>query len=173
MRIQTLACGLVSLVMTASAAIDARASHPRTSSGTAHVRGTTPRMARILDDAVRRSPTVARLVTALDASDVIVHIEDTRDLPPGTDGCLMFTVAAGPVRYLRARILGGLGPFDMAATIGHELQHALEVAQHPDVRDSAAFVALYQRIGERGGRGHYDTAAARMTGRKVRSEMAE
>ena len=34
----------------------------------------------------------------------------------------------------------------LVATIGHELQHALEIAEHPDVVDGAGVLALYRQI---------------------------
>ena len=52
------------------------------------------------------------------------------------------------------------------------LEHALEVAAAPDVRDQRGLTALYQRIGEPGGRIHsYDTRAAQNTGRRVKREL--
>jgi hypothetical protein len=61
---------------------------------------------------------------------------------------------------------------DAVMLLGHELRHALELADAPDVRDAAALVSLYRRIGDSYSDGHrYDTAAARETGRRVRSEL--
>jgi hypothetical protein len=56
--------------------------------------------------------------------------------------------------------------------VGHELQHALEVALQPSVRDLASFATLYMRIGDQPVRSdRFDTAAAREAGRRVRNEM--
>ena len=142
-------------------------------SPTARVRGVTPGVAKLLADAARRSPTIATLIAAIEKSDVIVHVEEVMHLPPRTEGRLMFTVATGGVRYLRAQVLGGMSPAQAIAVIGHELQHAVEIAQHAEVKDTAGVIALYERIGERGHRGQYDTAAARNAGQRVRNELNE
>ena len=137
-----------------------------------HVRGTTARMSEMLRDASKRSSTFAALMATIDASDVIVHVEEVRQLPVGIDGRLTFVHAAGGVRYLRVQILGGRGTIDTMSTVGHELQHAVEVATQPNVRDLASFATLYMQIGDQPIRSdRYDTAAAREAGRRIRNEM--
>ena len=64
---------------------------------------------------------------------------------------------------LRVLVLGVL--------LGHELQHAIEVAQEAWVHDQATLTALYQRIGMHGGHHVYDTIAAQQVGRMVRREL--
>ena len=59
----------------------------------------------------------------------------------------------------------------MIAVIAHELQHALEVAEHHEVRDSHALASLYRRIGVEAYRGRYDTQAAQFAGKQVRYEL--
>lgn len=137
-----------------------------------HVRGASPRMMQLLEQAIKRSPTFAALVTVLNGTDVIVHVEEVRGLPLGVDGRLTFVHATAGVRYLRAQVAMGRGDVDTMSTVGHELQHAVEVAIHENVRDEAAFGELYARIGDRPARpDQYDTAAAREAGRRVRNEM--
>ena len=61
---------------------------------------------------------------------------------------------------------------EMIALIGHELRHAVEVAEAGDVHDQDSLTLLYQRIGERGRGEHlFDTVAAQTTGRQVRKEL--
>ena len=84
-------------------------------------------------------------------------------------------LAAGPEghRYLRIQVTGHPQSNEMIALVGHELRHALEVAESPAVRDQASLIALYERIGHRSsGAHHYDTVAAQDTGRQVRAELA-
>ena len=83
-------------------------------------------------------PDASSLVLALNKSDVIVYIETGRVLPSTIVGRLL--LAAGPegTRYLRIQVSGHPGSNDMIALIGHELRHALEVAESPDVRDEAS-----------------------------------
>ena len=178
MRTTSALCCLVALVTvggtgTMARTIDPPARPTRTHVAGPHVRGASPRMAAMIEDAIQRSPTFAALVKALDASDVIVHVEEVRSLPSGIDGRLSFVLSTGGVRYLRAQVLMGRPGADMMSVVGHELQHALEVAMHENVRDDRAFQLLYAQIGDNPTRpDRYDTAAAREAGRRVRQEMS-
>ena len=138
-----------------------------------HVRGASKRMSRLLEQAIKQSPTFAELVSALDTTDVIVHVQELERLPAGVDGRLTFVVVAGEVRYLRAQVRGGRSVVEIMSTVGHELQHALEVAMDETVRDTESFGNLYQRIGDQPAhRDRYDTEAARTAGRRVKREMS-
>jgi hypothetical protein len=139
-----------------------------------HVRGANPEVKALIEQGIRRSPTFKDLVSRINRSDVVVYISVVRDLPPGLDGRLSFMTYAGSVRYLHAQVMDGLGVDATISIAAHELQHALEVAEHPDVRNSAALASLYERIGERSpvSNNRYDTAAARSTGRRVRQELS-
>ena len=137
-----------------------------------HVRGVGPHMTNIIAEGLRRSGTFARLVLALNQSDVIVYIETGRGLPSTISGRLL--LAAGPdgQRYLRIQLAAHTRSNELIALLGHELRHALEVAESPEVRDEATLIALYERIGHpAGGQHRYDTAAAQDTGRQVRFEL--
>lgn len=135
------------------------------------VRGATPKMARLIQDGIRRSATFSALVSALNRTSVIVYVQETRDLPSGVDGQLAVTTGKGPQRYLRAQVTSGLGTAETIAVVAHELQHAIEVAAHAEVRDSRSLAQLYRRIGIEAHRGGYDTVAARVTGWRVRTEV--
>lgn len=153
------------IVALSSAAPFAGSIHPR-------VRGTTPAAQSLLEAGARRSATFAALMRAVDATDVVVLVELTRDLPQGVEGRLVFVTCAGGVRYLRAQLSSALGTDGVIAVAGHELQHAIEVAAHPDVRDSGTMAALYRRIGVPGAApNRYDTAEALSIGRRVRAEL--
>ena len=56
----------------------------------------------------------------------------------------------------------------LVALLGHELQHAVEVASAPDVMTPAQLATLYRRIGVPMGPGRYDSDAARTTGYRCR-----
>ena len=138
-----------------------------------HVRGATPRVKTLIDEGMRRSPTFRALVERLNRSDVVVYISLASDLPTGLEGRLCFMTYAGSVRYLHAQVRDGLGVDGIIAVAGHELQHAVEVAEHPDVKDAQGLEGLYQRIGERSSitENRYDTPATRSMGRRVRQEL--
>jgi len=130
-----------------------------------------PRSRELLGAAVAASPTVASLVEALAPTDVIVVIEVTRETF-GAAGDLRIQAVAGNTRYLRIRVSGALDPWDQMAILGHELQHANEVAQAPDVRDQTSLARLMRRIGRETLRGAFDTNAAAKTTAQVRREVA-
>ena len=84
----------------------------------------------------------------------------------------MFLTAAGGVRYLHVQVTSDLGIDQLVAIAAHELQHAVEVAAHPEVVDAGSLAALYQRIGIPGiVKNRYDTLGAQSTGRRVRAEL--
>ncbi|CAN5734150.1 hypothetical protein BH24ACI5_BH24ACI5_26930 [soil metagenome] len=137
------------------------------------VRGVTPAVNALLAKGAERSPTFARLIRELNDTDVVVYVEMTADLPPGLDGRLTFMANTVSVRYLHVQVSSTAGLAVLIAITGHELQHALEVAAHPEVKSSDDLAVLYRRIGLRGSvNGRYDTAEARSVGRRVRAELS-
>lgn len=138
------------------------------------LRSMDPRLTELLAIGLHRSPTFADLVRTLSATDVIVYLERSRDLPNMLAGRILLLPLAGQQRYLRIQVRSDLPTMDMIALIGHELQHALEIAEDPTVRDALAMLTLYQRIGHAtAGMMHtFDTDAAQATGRRVRLELA-
>jgi hypothetical protein len=137
------------------------------------VRSMDRRITELLAIGVNRSPTFARIVRAVNATDVIVYLERSRDLPNTLAGRLLLLPLANGHRYLRIQVRADLPAMDMIALIGHELRHALEVAEQPAVRDATAMLALYQRIGypTAGAMHTFDTEAAQVAGRRVRLEL--
>lgn len=136
------------------------------------VRATDTRLRSFLAEGLNRSRTFASLVTALNRTDVIVYVESVMTLPKDTMGRLTMMPKAGDFRYLRVQIRADLSRREAIALIGHELQHALEIAAATEVRDSTALIGLYERIGHASNGEHaYDTEAAQDTGRIVRREL--
>ena len=139
-----------------------------------HVRGATPAVNAMLAVGIQRSTTFARLARDLDDTDVIVYVEIVNSLPTGLDGRLSFSTMAGGFRYLRIQVPANTGKHDLIAVVGHELQHAMEIAEHPNVQDSEGVASLYKLIGlQAHGVDRYDTTAARSVGRRVRAELLE
>ena len=92
--------------------------------------------AALLSDAAARSATVRGLVGRLDATDVIVYIESPRlrkfrRREPSSS-------PSPHTRFLRIGLKNSLPPFDVTPLIAHELQHAVEIAENPGVRDEEA-----------------------------------
>ena len=130
------------------------------------------RLARLIQETLRRSATFADMARALQRSDVILYVVPaTRELPSELLGRVLFVCDAGRVRYLRAEIHMRRTDADLVATIAHELQHTLEVAAHPDVRDEQGVRGLYGEIGCSRRPNRFDTKAADEAGWRVRSEV--
>ncbi len=137
-----------------------------------HVRAVDTRIGGAIADGLRRSTTFAQLVLALDRSDVIVYVETARSMSSSLAGRLLIAPGPAGYRYLRIQIGAASRGNELIALVGHELRHALEVAESPGVRDEASLIALYEAIGHGGkGRHRYDTMAAQDAGRKVRLEL--
>ena len=138
-----------------------------------HIRSTYPELRAALETGVAHSELFRELVDRIDASDVVVHLLYDPDPTPGVAGHLTFAASAGGVRYVRIAIAPRLGGYDLLAILGHELQHAVEIADAPSVVDQASMAAFYATVGERRAtdRGTtFDTAAAVAAGARIRRE---
>jgi hypothetical protein len=138
---------------------------------TRHIRTMDTPIRKLLKRGVRHSPSFAALVTRLQDSNVYVYIELMDRLPGALEGRLMMLPSAHGHRYVRVQIALHGSFDDMIALLGHELQHAVEVADAEEVIDQATMAKLYERIGSRGGEHLYDTVAAQEMGRTVRREL--
>ncbi len=143
------------------------------------VRTTNPAVARLLAEGIARSPTFAGVVSRLERSSLRVYVERGRCPGQESGGCLLQRVGqCGHERYVRIlvdeRRLGH--PNRQISVIAHELQHALEVAEAPEVIDLTSFVDLFRRIGYvkvDSGRGiAFETKAARGVGDRVAEELS-
>jgi len=135
------------------------------------VRPADARARELVQTAVASSPTVAALVETLRGSDVIVSVQVTLQRF-GFAGDLRVLTAAGGCRYLMIRVSAEQSPSDQAAYLGHELQHANEVARAREVQDDTGLVRLMGRIGRKGFRGAFETDAAQRVTRQVQKELA-
>lgn len=154
---------LASLLLAPKPAIGASVLHAR-------VRPLSDVARAIVDEAVRRSPTVAQLVFDLQQLDTIVYVE----LGWVTDdrGTTTIMPSGSSVRMLRVVLGARLDPARRLEVLGHELAHALELARAPWVRDSETFRAFYERIGFAVSSTAFETPRARDVELKVRAELS-
>jgi hypothetical protein len=137
---------------------------------TPRVRPVTPFVRTLIDDTARRSLTVRDLLARLACTDTIVYVEMTAatDVPVARTKL----VASAPgVRFLRIGINVRLPFVDLAPMLAHELQHAVEIAEHDEVTDDAGMRRLYLQIGRARGADRYETDAAREVEWIVRGEL--
>jgi len=140
-------------------------------SPTRHVRTTDRMMRGLLKDGYNNSPTFAALLRRLEESDVFVYVEDVPRLPGALEGRLLVLRPSHGFRYLRIQIARRGAPTDAIAVLGHELRHAIEVAEEPGIFDNDSLIAFYRRIGIDRGNHEFDTVEAQETGKRVRREL--
>ena len=128
----------------------------------------------LVEEAARRSPLIRELIERLEGLDVTVYIRG-RSLTATLDGRIALLSAAGGGRYLVIELACERSGITQMATLGHELYHALEIAQEPAVVSPATLADLYQRIGQQtgddGGLRTFETAAAAAAGSLARRQL--
>jgi len=126
-----------------------------------------------------RSGTFRDLVDVLQQSNVVVYVDVRRDPRYAQSGSLQFMGEASGVRWVRATIDVGTSRLEVAQTkiveltaiLGHELQHAREVAEARFIRNMDDFDRHFRTIGFPTGKDVVDTLAAREAGESVEAEV--
>lgn len=107
------------------------------------VRGGDPTITAVMREAAEQSATFRGLVEAINASDGIVYVH-AGECGHGVRACLAAVTAAGANRILRVKVdTRKKAPADLMSSIGHELQHAVEVLSVPTVTNNAAMFLFY------------------------------
>jgi len=92
------------------------------------------------------SPTFRAIVDQLDESDLIVYVS-RGSLSGQTSASTQLLSWTGGYRYVRVTLELDPDTDVGIAMLGHELRHALELADAPWVRDDGAVLSLYREIG--------------------------
>jgi hypothetical protein len=150
----------------------ARIGQPSSMAPDARVRGVTQRMVAVISEAADRSNTFRELVDQIGSTDGIVYVAEGQ-CGHGVRACLLLTMTiAGPNRVLRILVDPRKVDRDLMGSIGHELQHAVEVLSHRSIRSGSAMTLLYVKEGDKYGR-RFETDAAVGAGNAVRAELRE
>lgn len=123
---------------------------------------------------IRDSPTLNRLVQAIERHrwHRLHRRGACRRGSANLRACLVNdVVAAGGRRYLRVLVGTTRERADLTGSIGHELQHVLEVLSDRSVTNTASMLAFYQNDGRSGVRS-YETEAAVDAGLAVAREIS-
>jgi hypothetical protein len=131
-----------------------------------HVRGADATAKSLLAQGAARSTAFRGLIDALQHGDVLVYVQ-TR--PSNLPGQLQLVAVTGDCRIVRISIRIPGNDRDLIAWLGHELQHAVEIARAPEVRDQATLSSFYQRIGLGGL--HVESAEAQEVQKRVLDEL--
>ena len=134
------------------------------------VRGATARLDEVISGAVARSATFRGLLDSIVTTDGIVYIVEGQ-CPQGVRACLLtFVAIAGPYRLLRIVVDPRKSDDDLMGSIGHELQHAIEVLSNHYIRTSAAATLRLKQICNVCGP-RFETKAAVKAGDTIRAEL--
>jgi hypothetical protein len=139
------------------------------------VRSHSSEVAALIGRAPETSATFGRLMTAIDATDGLIYVDDGR-CGHGVRACLLLAVqVAGPFRILHITIDARRTDCRLMADIGHELQHAIEVLSDPHITDGVSAYAFYERVapGFTSDRPRFETEAAQRMGDEVRHEACK
>jgi hypothetical protein len=105
------------------------------------------RLARLLDYGKQHSALLQSLVVRLESSDVVVYVRCDRQLRAELSGRLSYVGTSGRLRYVMARVAYIGDRLRQIAVVGHELRHAVEVAETPEIVDRTSLQSAYERIG--------------------------
>jgi hypothetical protein len=142
------------------------------------LRPDTDDMRRLLLAGMQRSPTFGALVAHLEKSDLIVEVQCGHFSQSSRLGrTVLLTVRPG-VRYVLAEIACGMTWPARLDILGHELRHAVEIADATWVVDEPSLSRLYTRIGfstcgvQAAGHGEFETEDALEAGGRVHHELS-
>jgi hypothetical protein len=143
------------------------------------VRTLHPILRSAFERGLRDSATMRQLVSRLEESDVIVHL--TRGSCPGRRvvGCVVSVSATAGVRYIRIDLVllqaAERTPLRteerLAAQIGHELRHAVEIAEEPEIVDAQTLERAYSKKKAYSSSVGFETDAAMEAGARVLEEL--
>src|SRR5215831_9423171 len=134
------------------------------------VRSSHPYIRAMIAEAQVRSATFRHLVSAIEATDGIVYVEEG-DCRHSARACLPPLVTSGTnFRILRVLVDARQEDWDVMSDIAHELQHALEVLSERNVRTNDAVFFLYSKT-YADARDRFETQAAAQMEVAVRKEV--
>jgi hypothetical protein len=127
-----------------------------------HVRGLNPASISAIADAQQRSATVRALTSTLEASDLVAYVNITTLAKGSVESGLSYVGASAAQRFVLITISEGAAADRQIELLGHELQHATDVAKAAWVTDDNHVQTLMTTVGWRDGsraRGYETTAA--------------
>jgi hypothetical protein len=146
-----------------------------------HVRSSEPWILALINTGFARSAAFRQLVDTLNASDVIVYVEsqvtrESRQIHRGSlDAYLIHHVVdQGGHRYLRIGLGARGSDRRLISVLAHELQHAVEIALVPEIRDDESLQNFFSRasLSFSCAGACYETQGAIDIQRKVNEELA-
>ena len=112
-----------------------------------NIRASDQELVALLDEGMKRSQTFKGLVDRLSKSDVILYVRPDVTAKNNAPTRLTFLAAKGGYRYLVIRVASGRKEQQLA-TLGHEMQHAIVIADAASVVDSQSLKREFERVGK-------------------------
>jgi hypothetical protein len=113
-----------------------------------NIRASDEELVALLEDGLRRSPTFKGLVDRLSKSDVILYVRPDVTAKNNAATRLTFLAAKGGFRYLVIRVASGRSKEQQLGMLGHEMQHAVIIADASSVVDSQSLKKEFERVGK-------------------------
>jgi hypothetical protein len=113
-----------------------------------NIRASDNELVALLEEGIKRSQTFKGLVDRLAKSDVILYVRPDVTAKANAPTKLTFLAAKGGFRYLVIRVGAGQSKDKQLATLGHEMQHAVTIADAASVVDSASLKREFERVGK-------------------------
>ena len=135
----------------------------------AHVRGVTSRLVMIIHEATAQSDTFRGLVDQISQTNGVVYVA-AGECGHGVQACLVPAMTTMGPRVLRILVDGRRADRDLMGSIGHELQHAIEVLSRRSIRTYSAMILLYKELCDACGP-RFETDEAVRAGNAVRDEL--
>jgi hypothetical protein len=110
------------------------------------VRSTERFVIALIREGYERSATFRDLVDTLQQSNIIVFVQPTVCAGGRIRSCLVSVTGSGLARHIRILVNTRTSHNALIATVAHELQHAVEIAEDLDVTDASSVIQLYRRI---------------------------
>lgn len=140
------------------------------------VRSTQRFIIALIREGYSRSSGFRELVDVIKESNVIVFVQPAFCAGGRIRSCLVSVNGSTRQRHIRIIVDPHTTHDRLIATVAHELQHAVEIAEHPDIIDGSSALAFYRRIAL--GRCHdglseeCETTRALATERRVLEELS-
>ena len=169
MRVKALA---LSFALTLACSAAAIAAEPP--SATPHLRPLNAAGAALMADAQQKSATIRDLAAQLEGSNVVAYIYPTARQVGETESDFRYVGTSKSQRFVLIKIGADRSADRQIELLGHELEHAVEVARATWVNDSSDLDRFLSLVGSRTFEpgGHpFETPAAMKAERTVRKEL--
>jgi hypothetical protein len=110
------------------------------------VRSTQRFVIALIREGYERSPIFRELVDTLQQSNIIVFVQPATCAGGRIRSCLTSVNGSAMERHIRISVDTRTSHNALIATMAHELQHAVEIAEHPEVVDATGALRLYRQL---------------------------